>query len=205
MAEVRLDERLPWALTWTRAETLERSSHALVAGGRVWLVDPVADDHALLAAERLGRITAVLQLLDRHPRDCARLAVRYEVPHVRLPEHLPSAPFEVLRIVWRPAWREVGLWWPEHAALVVPEAVGTTSYFAAGRALGVHPFLRLRPPRALSGLEPRYLLPAHGLALHDGAADALREALARSRRDAPRAAIAGIRAFSPGRTRPPAR
>ena len=61
MAEVRLDERLPWALTWTRAETLERSSHALVAGGRVWLVDPVADDHALLAAERLGRITAVLQ------------------------------------------------------------------------------------------------------------------------------------------------
>ena len=198
MAEVRVDERLPWAVTWTGAEPLERSSHALAARGRVWLVDPVADGEALEAVERLGRITAVLQLLDRHPRDCARLAARYEVPHVRLPEHLPATPFEVRRIFWRPGWREVGLWWPEHDALVVPEAVGTASYFSAGRTLGVHPFLRLRPPRALRELEPRHLLVGHGPALHEDAAAALAEALVTSRRDAPRAALAAVRTFARG-------
>ena len=199
MARVRLDERLPWAVSWTLADPLERSSHALADSGRVWLVDPIAADDALAVAERLGRITAVLQLLDRHPRDCHQLAARYEVPHVRLPEHLPATPFAVERMVWGPGWREVALWWPEHAAFVVAEAVGTASYFSAGRPLGVHPFLRLRPPRALRRHAPRHILPGHGAALHEGAAEALRRALATSRRDIPRAAFAGARTFLPGR------
>jgi hypothetical protein len=200
VAETRLDDRLPSALTWTVDEAMERSSHALAEGGRVWLVDPVADPRALEAAEALGRVTAVVQLLDRHPRDCKGLAARYEVPHLRLPEHLPSTPFEVKRVTWVPGWREVALWWPEHEALVVPEAVGTASYFAVGGApLGLHPFLRPRPPRGLAELAPRHVLPGHGPALHDDAAPALREALARGRRDIPRAALAGVKAFSPRR------
>jgi len=129
-----IDQSVPWAVTWTAREPMERSSHALAADGRVWLVDPVADGEALAASEQLGRITAVLQLLDRHPRDCARVAARYEVPHVRLPEHLRGTPFEVCRIFWRSGWREVGLWWPEHEALIAPEAVGTAAYFAVSRS-----------------------------------------------------------------------
>jgi hypothetical protein len=30
-------------LSWVLDEALERTSHALVDGGRVWLVDPVGD------------------------------------------------------------------------------------------------------------------------------------------------------------------
>jgi hypothetical protein len=199
VADVRRDARLPWALTWTVGEPLERSSHALASGGRVWLVDPVADPDALAAAERLGHLTAVLQLLDRHGRDCARLASRYEVPHVHLPEHLPGTPFEVRRMVWGPGWREVALWWPEHEALVVPEAVGAAAYLrVGGKALGVHPLLRVRPPGALRGLAPKAILPGHGPALHEGGADALEEALAASLRDAPRAALAAARTFVRG-------
>jgi hypothetical protein len=193
-----VDDRLPWAVTWTaRDEVMERSAHALADEGRVWLVDPMADDAALRAAEALGEVVGVLQLLDRHPRDCVSLARRYGVPHLRLPEQLPGSPFEVRRVVWAPGWRETSLWWPEHSAFVVPEAVGTASYFALGRPLGVHPMLRLKPPSVLRELAPSKLLAGHGPALHENAAPALREAFARSRRDIPRAAIAGVKAFSP--------
>lgn len=194
-----VDDRVPWAVTWTAREPMERSAHALAADGRVWLVDPIADDAALSAAEALGEVVAVLQLLDRHPRDCVSLARRYQVPHLRLPERLDGTPFEVRRVTWRPGWREVALWWGEHQALVVPEAVGTASYFAVGGGpLGMHPMLRAKPPGVLRELGPRTLLVGHGRALHDNATVALREALERSRRDIPRATIAGVKRFSPG-------
>jgi len=194
-----MDERLPWAVSWTQQEPMERSSHALAAGDRVWLVDPVADDEALAAAERLGQVVAVLQLLDRHPRDCEALAERYGVPHVRLPEALEDTPFSAHRIVWVPRWREIGLWWEEHRTLVVPEAVGTAEYFAVGgRRLGMHPMLRPKPPSALSDFTPEHLLVGHGPPLHENAAEALSEALDRSLKDAPKAAAAMAKAFGPG-------
>jgi hypothetical protein len=202
MAAARLDESVDWALTWTAPDRLERSSHALAANGRVWLVDPVSDGEALGAAEGLGTVVAVLQLLDRHPRDCGPIAARYEVPHLRVPEQLPGTPFAVRRATWRPGWREVALWWPEHEALVVPESLGTAAYYGAGRGrLGVHPFLWLTPPRSLAGFAPQHLLPGHGPALHEGAAEALGDALAGSLREAPRAALAAIRAFATSRPR----
>ena len=198
MPEVRVDDSLAWAVSWTAREPLERSSHALAADGRVWFVDPIADEGALAAAERLGEPAAVLQLLDRHPRDCRKVAERYGVPHLRVPREVGGSPFEVRRVVWVRRWREVCLWWPEHAALVVPEAVGTAAYVAVGGArLGVHTFLRPCPPRVLRELEPRAILPGHGPPLHEAGADALREALARSRRDLPRALVTGVRVFSP--------
>ena len=199
MPEFHVDDRLPWAVTWTaRDEPMERSAHALAAEGRVWLVDPMVDDAALSAAEALGEVVGVLQLLDRHPRDCVSLAQRYGVPHLRLPEQLPETPFKVERITWAPGWREVGLWWAERQAWVIPEAVGTAAYFAVGgRPLGLHPMLRAKPPRVLRGLMPETLLVGHGPTLHGGAAAALREALRRSRRDIPRATLAGVRAFTP--------
>jgi len=60
----------------------------------------------------------------------------------------------------------------------------------------MHPFLRLTPPRALRNFEPQHILPGHGRALHENAREALRAALASSRRDAPRTTLAMVRAFA---------
>ena len=79
-------------------------------------------------------------------------------------------------------------WWPEPRALVVAEAVGTHEFDTLGAApAGVHPLLRLFPPGALRRLDPEHLLPGHGPPLHGpAAAEGLRAAYARSRRDLPR-------------------
>jgi hypothetical protein len=84
-------------------------------------------------------------------------------------------------------WREVALWWADERALIVAEAIGTAPAFALGRAAGVHPMLRLTPPRKqLSPFHPERLLVGHGETLESGADAALREALAHSRQDLPR-------------------
>ena len=194
----RVDEGLPWAASWVCDDAMERASHALLDDDRVWLIDPVDDPAGLAAAERLGAITGVLQLLDRHPRDCEPLAARYGVPHLRLPEEVPGSPFEVFRTLWLPGWRELGLWWPERHALVVSEALGTGAYFAPTQAsVGVHPMLRLLPPGGPRRYAADALFPGHGPALHAGAAAAVDEAYRRSRRDIPRATWQAVRSFSP--------
>jgi hypothetical protein len=177
-----------FGLTWViDDEAMQRASHALVADGRVWLVDPVAVPEAIDRATALGEIAGVIQLLDRHNRDCAKLAERFGVPHHRLPGAITDAPFEVVKVVDVPKWRELALWWPEHRALVVSEAVGTGPMFVpSGRDAGVHLFLRLRPPGAPKRYAPEHLLCGHGAPLHGAAAAAgLREAYARSLRDLP--------------------
>jgi hypothetical protein len=177
-------------LTWTVEEAAARSSHALVDAGRVWLVDPVDEPEAIERATALGRPAAVLQLLDRHNRDCAELATRLGVPHLRLPAELPGTPLRPFGVVSVPRWREVGLWWEQRRTLVVPEAVGTSEFFNGGAPVGVHLMLRLLPPRGLAAYEPEHLLVGHGPAVHGPqAAAALRDALARSRTDLPRALL----------------
>ena len=199
MADVSVNRELSFAITWTIVdEPMERSSHALAVEGRVWLIDPVTDEDALAAAQKMGEIAGVIQLLDRHERDCAELASRYGVEHLRLPETIDDTPFELLEVVSVPAWRELGLWWPEHSLLVVAETVGTCAYFAVGRPLGMHPMLRLLPPGALREYVPDHLLVGHGPPLHNGASDELSEAYERSRRDAPRAVVEAVRSFSRG-------
>ena len=81
------------------------------------------------------------------------------------------------------------------AVLVVADALGTVGYFTApGEAIGVHPVLRLRPPRSLGELEPEHILCGHGAGVHGpAAAGALHEALATSRRRLPRALANGLR------------
>jgi hypothetical protein len=142
-------------LSWVVDEPMQRASHALVADGRVWLVDPVDVPEATERLLALGEPAGVVQLLDRHPRACAELAERYEVEHLRLPDTVPGSPFEVFRVVDVPRWREHALWWPERSALVVAEAVGTHPMFSAGRPAGVHLMLRLRPPGAPNGVRAR--------------------------------------------------
>lgn len=178
----------PFGFSWIVEESLQRTSHALADGGRVWLVDPVDVAEPLERAQGLGEVAAVLQLLDRHNRDCATVARRLGVPHLRVPDALPDTPFEVLPVLRLPGWRESALWWPSKRALVVAEAVGTAPLFTGGRApAGIHIFLRALPPGRLRGMQADHLLVGHGEGVHGAAAaPALEQAYARSRRDLPR-------------------
>ena len=178
-------------LTWSEPGGMARTAHALADDGRVWLIDPFDDQAALGATAALGQTAGVLQLLDRHNRDCETIAARLDVPLMRLPQRAPDTPFEIIGILNRPGWREVALWWGEPRALVVAEAIGTAPAFALGRRAGVHPLLRLVPPRSqLSSRRPEMLLVGHGETIVSDAASALDEALAHARSDIPRLARA---------------
>jgi hypothetical protein len=171
-------QRHPLGLTWVETSGMRRAAHALRADGRLWLIDPFEDDVALSAATELGRPEAVIQLLDRHNRDSGAIAQRLEVPLLRLPDAVADSPFTVLPVISRPWWREKALWWESERALVIAEAVGTAPAFTLGRPVGLHPMLRLRPPKgALTAYSPERLLVGHGTALESGAAPAIAEAL----------------------------
>lgn len=179
-------QRHTLGLTWLEMHGLRRSSHALRADGRVWLIDPFEDDVALSTAAELGQPVAVIQLLDRHDRDCAQIAQRLEIPRLKVPHAVPDSPFAVIPVVSQRWWREVALWWEQERTLVVAEAVGTVPAFALGRRLGLHPLLRLTPPRgALQRESPDRLLVGHGATLESGADSAIREALGAARSDIP--------------------
>lgn len=175
-------------LSWVMDEPMERGSHALADDGRVWLIDPVDDAEALAKAAQLGAPAAVVQLLDRHNRDCAKIAARLDVPHLKVPGAVPDSPFETLRVVRNRFWREAALWWPARRALVVAEVLGTAPAFALGDgAVGVHPMVRLTPPGSLRGLDPEFLLVGHGPPVSGASVPAdVDRAIARSRWDAPK-------------------
>jgi hypothetical protein len=178
-------------LSWVMDEPMERGSHALADAGRVWLIDPVDDAEALGKAAQLGAPAAVVQLLDRHNRDCAAIAQRLGVPHLKVPDAVPDSPFETLRVIRNRFWREAALWWPARRALVVAEVLGTAPAFAVGDGdVGIHPMVRMTPPgglRELGGRDTESLLVGHGPPVHGPsvAADVDR-AIARSRWDAPK-------------------
>jgi len=197
MAELKITicDEAEFGFGWIASEPalLQRASHALASEGRVWLVDPVDGPGIEERITALGEPGGVLQLVDRHPRDCATLAARLGVLHHRVPfGGVPDAPFEVRKVLSVPGWHEVALWWEAERVLVCMESLGTVPYFRArDEPLGVHPFLRLHPPRALRNmakcLAPRHVLVGHGEGIHgEDAAPALRRAVLGARRAAPR-------------------
>jgi hypothetical protein len=174
--------------SWNQREMELRGSHALVDQGRVWLIDPVDSGDDIDRAIDGNEPAGVIQLLDRHNRDCTSVAERLGVPHIRLPESLPDSPFTPFSMIDRPKWREVAIWWPERKALIVAEAVGTIETIAiADTGVAVHPLLRLTPPGALRKYtEVEHLLPGHGAPLHaPDTGERIQKALDRSRRDLP--------------------
>jgi hypothetical protein len=174
-------------LSWVMDDGMQRASHALLDQGDVWLIDPVDEGEAIERATAIGTPKAVIQLLDRHNRDCEAVAKRLGVPMKRVPGSLGDTPFEVIEVIKRRRWKEVALHWRERELLVVAEAIGTAPLFALGKgAVGVHPLLRLTPPHVLEGIEPKVLLVGHGAPAQSNAAGSLRDALARSRSDIPR-------------------
>ena len=197
--EIRFcDERGARGFSWIVDEPATRTSHALAADGRVWIVDPVRFAPAIDRLRELGDPVAVVQLLDRHNRDCAVLAQELGVPHVVTPEALPGTPFEVVSVRRSRGWREVALWWEAERTLVVAEAVGTNAFYTGGHgAAAVHLLTRVSPPRdALGRFAPEHLLVGHGEGLHGPAArDGLATALATARTGLPRL-LAKVPAFA---------
>jgi hypothetical protein len=190
-------DELDFGFGWLSPERakLRMASHALVADGGVWLVDPTEADGVEERVRALGEPAGVLQVLDRHNRACADFARRLGVRHHRVPFE-PVGPFESIPVVRRRFWREVALWWPERRVLVCGDALGTVPHYFAlgGERLGVHPLLRLTPPRRLGEVEPEHVLCGHGAGVHDRATEALHEALEHSRRRAPRMLVEWWRA-----------
>ena len=179
---------------WIESARVQRTAHALAADGRVWLVDPIEADGADERIRALGEPAGVIQLLDRHERDCAAFAARFGVPLHVTPSSLPGSPFELLPVCDNRWWREVAIWWPAQRVLACADALGTIPFFRAGaEPVGVHPLLRVFPPRSLRGLGVERLFVGHGEGLGgEGTAAAVEEALWHARRRIPRW-LAGIR------------
>jgi hypothetical protein len=148
---------------WMAEEAATRTSHALAADGTVWLVDALDWRDATERALALGEPGGVIQLLDRHNRDCAALAAQFGVPHLVVPDAVAGSPFEVVQVMRRKHWRESALWWPETRTLVIADALGSNRFYTGGQApIGVHVLLRFKPPKALAALEPERVLVGHG-------------------------------------------
>lgn len=187
--ELRFIDEHDGILGWIESAKMRRTSHALAVDGRVWLIDPIDGAGLDERVRALGEPAGVIQLLDRHGRDSSALASRYGVPLHVVPAAIPNSPFEFRDILRRRLWSEAALWWPQQRVLVCADAIGTIPYFRTGAdtLAGVHPLLRLFPPRALADLEPQHLLVGHGEGIHgDAATTALREAISTARRRLPR-------------------
>lgn len=172
---------------WTEPGFLHRTSHVVESGGAVLIFDPVDLPGIDERIRALGEPEAVVQLLDRHERDSVALAARLGIPHLRMELGDSASRGRLVRIIWNRFWKEVAFWEPERRVLVVADALGSVGYFTApGEAIGVHPILRLRPPRALADLAPQHVLCGHGEGIHgDEAALRLAEALTTARRRIP--------------------
>jgi hypothetical protein len=194
-------------------EGMQRASHALAVDGDVYVVDPVDADGIDDRLADLGEVAGVVLLLARHTRDAAALASRHRVP-VHVPDVLSiggkvDAPVEPIRgeladtgytvhEIDSTLWTEAALYSEGTETLVVPEAVGTADFFCAREErLGVHPALRLTPPRRLGQFDPERVLVGHGAGVHDDAAAALSEGVSRARSRAPGLYLKTLRSVLP--------
>lgn len=206
-APAPLVEEWPGGLTWLAHpdELQQRASHALAVDGRVWVVDPLEAPGVDDALADLGEVAGVVLLLDRHRRDAASYAERYDVS-IHVPDPLgdaadrlavPVEPFDgeladtgyrSRPVIDNRFWREAALVSDDGTTALVAEALGTNRYYAApGERVGVSPVLRPFPPRRqLGDLHPQRLLVGHGPPVLEDAGPAVRDALAGARRRAPR-------------------
>lgn len=185
------------------SETMRRASHALATDAGVLVVDPVDVDGVDDRLADLGEVAAVVVLLDRHERGAAAVAERHGVsvyapawmdgvtdadgrPAAPLVQALDGTGYGSHPVVDNPLWQEAALHHPASGTLVVPEALGTASYFrTADERVGVHPMLRLTPPRSVTEYSAERLLVGHGEGVLSDAEDAIEYALVGARRRAP--------------------
>jgi glyoxylase-like metal-dependent hydrolase (beta-lactamase superfamily II) len=198
--KLRFCDEFDGGFGWIVDEFMQRCSHAIVEDGRVWVIDPVDGDGVEDRIRAAGTPAGVIQLLDRHNRDCAALAARLGVRHHVVPQG-SLGPFACIAVKDSRSWNEIALWWPDRRVLVSADVLGTAPYFrAAKERLAVHPLLRLRPPREqLGALQPDAILCGHGEGVSQNADAALREALGTSRRRIPGQVVNALRAWRASR------
>lgn len=193
-------------------ERMERASQAIVGESGVWLIDPLEMSGLGAILESVGEVVGIVLTLGRHKRDAESLASRYGVP-IHLPAGLSSLAdtldartrsvepfpadtgFDPVSVLVKPGWREYALYDADGGTVYISEAVGTASYFKAPQErLGVHPVLRLWPPRsALGHVTADHILVGHGEGIMRDGTAALQDALAGARKRAPRAYLTAFR------------
>lgn len=213
-ADLELVDRFEGGVGWIAypGEAMQRASHAVVSSGELWVFDPVdAGEVDDLLGEFEADVGGVVVGLDRHERDAAAVASRHDVP-VYVPAWMDGvadgldtpverfgdelAGFAVERLIDNPVWQEAVFF--DGATLVVPEALGTVAYFrSAAEDLGVHPMLRMLPPRSLRQYAPERLLVGHGAGVFEDAPRAIRTAVDGSRRRAPSLYLRNLRSVLP--------
>jgi len=182
MTAVRFCDELDFTVGWIHPEPgwMERAGHAVLSGRGVWVLDPVDGDGVEERIRALGEPAGVVRMLDRHSRDCEAFARRLGVPLHDVPfGGVDGAPFEVIPVVRLPRCKEVALWFADERTLVCADVLtNAVGYKAASERIGVHPFLRLKPPGVLREYDARHLLLGHGEGLHgDDVPEAIAEAL----------------------------
>lgn len=208
----RFDDVCWWLADPT--ESIQRASCALDLGDLRLAVDPVDCAGLDAALDADGGIDGVAVLMDRHSRDARSIAARHGVPVfvpaeadaiaaavggpvAPLDDELAGTTIELRRVSSGRLGEEVALWRPDDATLVVPESLGTSPQFTAGgERIGVHPMMRLWPPKAaLGGLEARRLVTGHGRAIADLDPGEIDASLHAARRRLPRAWIRALRSW----------
>jgi hypothetical protein len=160
---------------------MRQSSTALAVDGKVWLFDPLRMEGLEREIGALGEAAGIVSTIGWHDRDVDWFASLYGVPVYmarwlrnklfnaraeRVDGTVPGTPFRLIDTSMRGAlsfWSESAVWWPEEALLVTGDCLGTASYFhLPEERLGVHPVVRLSPPRVLATLQPRRIFCGHG-------------------------------------------
>lgn len=185
----------------------QRVSHAVRTNGKVWLIDPLNAPGVHERIAELGTVAGVLVCSSWHLRDSEEFAKKYGVP-LHVPAGLPRverlvsmSPDRVcgsiaegrIQILYRqlvPGMGEGFLYFPHERTLYVPETLGTTPiHTVPGEPIGVHPFLRLIPPRQLLQLEPNQIRCGHGAGIETDATMALHDAIRHGRQRLPEVII----------------
>jgi hypothetical protein len=187
-----LDDRGSVAWLLGAGDPAQRASSAIVADAGTLVVDPVDGDGLDALLSGLPPVIGVVTLLDRHQRDAAVIAERLGAPRLT-PIALGGSGVAVdgveeRSVFERRSWREALLWLPDRRLLVCAETLGTAGFLLArsGDLLGMHPFARLRPPRAaFAGLDPEVIAVGHGPPLDHDASESMRNVLHGARRQLP--------------------
>jgi hypothetical protein len=100
-------------------EYMERTSHAVASGGKVWLFDAIDVEGLDERVAALGEPGGVIQLLDRHPRDCLAIAERLGVPLLITPHEAYDALMPI-RVRWVLGWHEVAVYFADERTFALP-------------------------------------------------------------------------------------
>ena len=185
------------------SELMQRTSHAFYgADDRLWLIDPIDVPGLDGFLDSHGEVGGVIVAFDRHRRDAAEIARRFDLPvtvppvldgfvgsidaetRIRASCETAQLRFHTLLDSRLPPWREAAVVGPDGTTVYIPEVLGSAGYYTApGERVGVHPMLRVAPPRAtMQSLSIQTLWCGHGRGLPDAQAEvnrAMRDARTR--------------------------